>query len=630
MTDLWPPDGNESAGELSGPQQVKRRRKILDISDDTAALPRRRALLACDTCRSRRTKCDGQRPICSYCHEHGVDCNYRQVADPPPTRLQAEITVMKERLGTIETLLLEGLPPSTGWTRRSTDRLHRQGSHSSYPPALSSPDDRLLSQGGGYAQNIHVHSAPPHETLTFPNMIIRNKAFTRFVGLDDDLATDLLNLERSACRASQQPVTRRHLFLQRQKTVEALTKFYEEIYSWFPILNVAYQNVFLTIIDGSLPPSPETCLALIITALGSLVDPHEDDAGHFTYSELAFGMLSTVLVEYSVVAAQCLFFIAVYYSCLCKPLQAYEYVSIASLKIQTLVSLHQNDPAEAEALRRTYWAVLLLESELCIQFLLPGTGIWNFDETTPLPSNHETWASSPDSTSHVSDVSGVAGTVPLTPVYRDEELFKNADAYFLAEIAMRRMLHRCTTAIRETKTGELVYAPVIATELGYQLEQWHDHLPASLKFDTLHDAEQTNTRSSVLFLRTQYYSCLLSIHWPGVYKVIQSSAWEYELHTACEKFCDAYIKYLMSCIPCVDRCPVNSWPLYARCPESMFVFTMAVARAIKSPAVLASMPSRLPECLSLAADTLGAGASSSPSLARLHYIVLEELRGSQV
>lgn len=128
--------------------------------------------------------------------------------------------MIKERLGTIETLLLEGPPPLKGSTRRSTDRLHRQGSHTSYPPALSSPDDRLLGQGGGYAQHIHVRSAPPHESLTFPNMIIRNKAWTRFVGLDDDLATDLLNLERSACRASQQSVTRRHLFLQRQKTIE--------------------------------------------------------------------------------------------------------------------------------------------------------------------------------------------------------------------------------------------------------------------------------------------------------------------------------------------------------------------------------------------------------------------------
>ncbi|KAK4943684.1 hypothetical protein LTR10_016781 [Elasticomyces elasticus] len=534
--------------------------------------------------------------------------------------------MVTERLGTIETLILEGPPPPTGSTRISTNQLHQHVSQSYCPPALSSPDDRLLRQGDGYAQHILVRSAPPHETLTFPNMIIRNKAFTRFVGLDDDLATDLLNLERSACRASQEAVTRRHLFLRRQKTVEALTKFYEEVYTWFPILNVAYQNVFLTVIDGSLPPSPETCLALIIAALGSLVDPHKDDGGHLTYSELAFGMLSTVLVEYSVVAAQCLFFIAVYYSCLCKPLQAYEYVSIASLRIQTLLTLHQNDAAETEALQRTYWAVLLLESELCIQFRLPSTGIWNLDETTPLPSNHEIWASSPESTSHLSEVSGVAGMVVQTPVYRDEQLLKNADAYFLAEIAMRRMLHRCTTAVRETKTGELVYAPVIATELGYQLEQWHDHLPSSLKFDTLHDTEQANTRPSVLFLRTQYYSCLLSIHWPGVYKVIQSSAWEYELHTACEKFCDAYIKYLMSCIPCLERCSVNSWPLYA----SMFVFTMAVAKTMKSPAVLASIPSRLPECLSLAADTLGAGASSSPSLARLHYILLEELRESQV
>jgi hypothetical protein len=122
--------------------------------------------------------------------------------------------VIKERLGTIETLLLEGPPPSAGSTRSGDHgHLHRKGSHSSCP-ALSSPDDRLNQRSYG-----HTRSAPPHETLTFPNMIIRNKAFTRFIGLDYDLATDLVNLERSACRASQ-PVTRHHIFLQRQKTVE--------------------------------------------------------------------------------------------------------------------------------------------------------------------------------------------------------------------------------------------------------------------------------------------------------------------------------------------------------------------------------------------------------------------------
>ncbi|KIW15231.1 hypothetical protein PV08_05276 [Exophiala spinifera] len=641
MTDLWAADGAEFADEPGRTQSAKRRRKILDISDDTEALPRKRALLACDSCRSRRTKCDGQRPA------QGVECKYRKVADPPPTRLQAEITgikeslgtiesVIKARLGTIETLLLQGSAASVGSTK-STGHLRRTISHSSYQ-ALSSPDNPFSQCS--FAP-VDLRPAAPHETLTFPNMILNNKAFGTFIGLDSYLATDLVALERSSCRVAQ-PSTRQHLFLPRQKTVEALTRFYEEIYGWFPILSVAYQHQFLTIIDGPLLSTPETCLALVIASLGSIVN-REDSEGHLTFSELAFGMLSNVLAECSIVSAQCLFFIAVYYSCRCKPLEAYEYVSIASLKVQTLVRLLWPNLTLYSVIKTTKqrprlsdvligpscsWkgksraATVLVHrtdengSELCIQFQLPGTGIWNFDEVTPLPSNHETWASSPDSASQLSDGSGVC----MTQMHR-EQLLKDADAYFLAEIAMRRMLHRCTTAIRETETGELVYAPVIATELGYQLEQWHEHLPSSLKFDTVNDAEQTNTKPSVLFLRTQYFSCLLSIHWPGVYRLSQSSAWQYELHTACERFYDAYIKYLESCVPCLDRCPVNAWPLYA----SMFVFTMAVARTMRSPTTAASTPPNLGKCLSLASDTLGAGASSSPSLSRLHYILVGEL-----
>lgn len=37
---------------------------------------RRRTALACDSCRRRKTKCNGKQPICDNCIAMGFDCTY--------------------------------------------------------------------------------------------------------------------------------------------------------------------------------------------------------------------------------------------------------------------------------------------------------------------------------------------------------------------------------------------------------------------------------------------------------------------------------------------------------------------------------------------------------------------------
>ena len=38
---------------------------------------RRRALQACETCRSKKSKCDNERPSCGSCIQHGAECIYK-------------------------------------------------------------------------------------------------------------------------------------------------------------------------------------------------------------------------------------------------------------------------------------------------------------------------------------------------------------------------------------------------------------------------------------------------------------------------------------------------------------------------------------------------------------------------
>ncbi|KAL1896368.1 hypothetical protein Sste5346_004753 [Sporothrix stenoceras] len=49
-----------------------------------------RVLLACDSCRQRKSRCDGLRPRCSHCVQSGRTCLYR----PTPTNLESDASVL--------------------------------------------------------------------------------------------------------------------------------------------------------------------------------------------------------------------------------------------------------------------------------------------------------------------------------------------------------------------------------------------------------------------------------------------------------------------------------------------------------------------------------------------------------
>ncbi|KAJ4522622.1 hypothetical protein HRR83_001112 [Exophiala dermatitidis] len=628
MADDWRDEENESAVELlpdTGPR--KRRRKVTDIGDDKAAYPRRRAILACDVCRARRTKCDGQRPACSFCQANNAECRYRKIAGPPPTRLETEIGAIQDRLANIERLL------SAAQEKHQHQQPEEQHTASSFGATVAGTLESATpasSHGAHYSRPGRARQQPSEslnyqsptiqelEQSAFPVMVIKNQSFMSLVGVEYDLAACLARLERSVPLISQPRENGTDPLPQLQSASKVLNAFFEQIHTWYPILDLDFEARYLSVMEGSLHPSSESCLALIVAALGWL-SSREGTENHVLYGEQALSMVSSVISDGTVVAVEALVYIAVYYCCLCIPLEAFEYIAVASMKAQSLLTINRNQisDAESEALRRAYWAILLIENELCVQLELFDTGVWNLDESTTLPRVRETW-SSPQSTFHFSPNTDIDRTSGI----HHEKNVADADAYFLAEIAMRRISHRCPSAVRLTPSRDLVYAPIVASELAYQLEEWFHHLPPSLKFHRHHDVGLQETKATVLFLRTQYYSCMTSIYWPAIHQVIQTGKLEYDLHVGCLKFFDSYYQFLMSVTVCAQHCAVNRWTLLA----SMFVFTMAAARAIKEPSLASAIPPQLSSSMGLAVESLAASASLSPSLAYLHNLLREHLQ----
>jgi hypothetical protein len=150
-------------------------------------------------------------------------------------------------------------------------------------------------------------------------------------------------------------------------------------------------------------------------------------------------------------------------------------------------------------------------------------------------------------------------------------------AYFLAEIAMCRMIRRCTTAITVSHDKE-VYASVIAHELARQLDTWYDRLPEFLRFDRrFHAREQfdavvvpnsglelSSLTTVTKCLKMQYYLCLTGIFWPAVYSTVYVDSVGSETLGDCSRYFDAYAGFVVSAAETICCFPPSPWSIYAR------------------------------------------------------------------
>jgi hypothetical protein len=78
------------------------------------------------------------------------------------------------------------------------------------------------------------------------------------------------------------------------------------------------------------------------------------------------------------------------------------------------------------------------------------------------------------------------------------------------------------SSISDMKTvGQVIYAPVVATELRKQAQEWYNHLPPPVKFP-INTAPQFDLRKS--FLRVQFVALHAVILWPSVLQYLEHTA----------------------------------------------------------------------------------------------------------
>ncbi|KAH8586393.1 hypothetical protein B0O99DRAFT_695529 [Bisporella sp. PMI_857] len=271
---------------------------------------RQRASLACDMCRSRRTKCDGRKPTCSFCEEHDIACNYRAPVAPGPSRNELETQAIRERLDDLYSLIsVRRLDPNFVIPGRSTGPTPSVLGH--YPV-----DESIISRNW---------------RIEFPFMTIQTPSIMCLLGQDPKLAARMAVAERTKLAMLTQPVNSAGCNFQYENALSAFRFFYDKIQHWYPILHPEFFDLYLGKTVGSFTPCPDSCLVLLVAAIGSVCQSlslsttyaMQPDA---EYIGKALTMLPSVHFEFSLRSVQCLVFLSIYYNCIGKPCQAHDYI----------------------------------------------------------------------------------------------------------------------------------------------------------------------------------------------------------------------------------------------------------------------------------------------------------------
>lgn len=474
----------------------------------------------CEICRSRKSRCDGTKPKCKLCTELGAECIYRE----PGIKLDAGDKLILERLTRIEGLLQSSLAGQPNHLALSA------GS-----PSINtiSTDDVMLHNGGAFVSMIpatglgtwttptnistmpKVHTNAALHLLQWP--LIRDlvsRPYDPQILLQLEMAREPLALSKTPC-------------LDLSNTTAYIEAFFAKVNVWYACVNpYNWNGYYRTALSNGFRDGPESCIVLLVLALGQASCsgsisrlPRNEEPPGLPYFAAAWALLPGLMTRNSVLAAQCTVLASAYLFYLVRPLEAWTLLSSTSTKLQLLLSAPGRVPAaERELSERVFWNSLLFESDLLAELDLPHSGIVQYEEVVGLPGGFEP---------------------------EDEESAGRDDLwYFLAEIALRRLLNRVSQLIysKDSMASTASLEPVVA-ELEFQLTQWYDSLPIALQFpgtrSLLSDPVQT-------VLRLRYLACRTIIFRPYILAVLdnEQAAMDPSVRENCRKCLEASIRQL--------------------------------------------------------------------------------------
>lgn len=452
-------------------------------------------------CRSRKSRCDGNRPKCKLCTELGAECVYRE----PGVKLDAGDKIIIEQLNRIENMLqmsmTSGSSPVGVTVSASPGSSNVNQSHT-YNSGRS-PNGGGSNSGWGStatAPATNISTMPKQHTIAML-LLLRWPVVRDLISRPYDPSI-LLQLEMD--REPLQTLSKTPA-IDLSNTQAYVDSYFEKVNVWYACVNpYSWKAQYRIALSNGFREEPESCVVLLVFALGQAslrgsiaeLEPNEDIPG-MQYFMAAWSFLPSMMTTNTVLAAQCQLLAAAYMLYLVKPIEAWNLLCAISTKMQLLLMTPSRVTGQQrELLERIYWNTLLFESDLLAEFNLPHSGAVHFEEKVGLPGGFD---------GQDQDAEG------------PDDLW-----YFLAEIALRRLLNRVSQLLfsRDAMPPGSGGLEPIATELDYQLTQWYEGLPRALQFPF----SPTRVEDPVqAVLRLRFYACKGIIYRPFVEMAMENT-----------------------------------------------------------------------------------------------------------
>jgi hypothetical protein len=369
--------------------------------------------------------------------------------------------------------------------------------------------------------------------------------------------------------------------------------FFHHANVWYACVNPrTFNRHYNTAVVQEFQEGPVSCLVLLVLALGkasrygsiAFVPPDREPPG-LAYFAAAWALLPSVMMRNSASAAQCMVLASAYLFYIVRPLEAWTLLSNVSMKLQLLFGKPARLSAQWKELSvRLYWNTLLYESDLLAELDLPHSGIVDFEELVDLPGGFEDEDENDDDPENPQEgEDGHTVSFPKELAGRDELW------YFLAEIALRRLLNRVSHLIyQKDNVHTLSSLGPIVSELDFQLSQWYENLPQPVQFP-LASAPLLNPVQTVLRLR--YHACRTIIYRPYILAVFENeqTGAEAGVRECCRRCLDATLRQLED----VTSHREGHLPYLWQGALSMVSQTLLIMGATMSPTLSTLLPAPL-------------------------------------
>ncbi|KAI4788239.1 hypothetical protein E4T45_13609, partial [Aureobasidium sp. EXF-8846] len=382
-----PRDGNAQDGT---PTEASSR----GLANEPLDYPRKRAIIACEICRSRKSRCDGGKPKCKLCVELNARCVYRE----PGIKLDAGDKLILERLSHIEDMLQSAMTSAHINVNPMKQAAHTVTSPTASTSTADDTSTRRIScsvalennrlNGLGTWDSVNISTMPKGHTTPALNLLqwplIRDLVSQP---LDPQVLVEM--------EMSRPPINLPHFPRPDMANAAVYASSYFDLVNvWYACVNPnAWTNHYHEATSVGFIQGSDSCLVMLVLALGAAAHggsisrhPHNAEPRGIDYFASAWKIIPNLAIRNDIPAIQCHILAAAYLFYLVRPLEAWNMITVASTKLQLVLAVPDRVPiSQRELLVRLFWDTLLAESDLLAELELPHSGVVNFEDAVGLP-----------------------------------------------------------------------------------------------------------------------------------------------------------------------------------------------------------------------------------------------------